>query len=774
MFAQTSHEFDWARNFGLTGSNTWSQQGMVMDAAGNIIFTGDFSGNMDLDPGSGVQMVSTSGLQDRDFLVIKLNNDGNYLWGLHCGLSGASQQSSSISTDASGNIYVVGYFNTSCQFGGIQLTSAGNKDGFLMKIDPYGVIQWVKQFGGTGLDDLERVFVDNAGYICVGGQFTGTVDMDPGSAVYNLTSTLATAPSTYASDAFLLRLTPAGDFVWAGCMGGIKGMNVICISGYTDANGHWDIYAGGSIPGAVCDLDPGVGYYPVTGTNTNSLGDAYEIRVYDGNLVWAKVSGGSIGEENTYAIIPDGAGSVFTLKNINQYLTKPKPLARLQKLNSSNGAVVYTREIILVSGTSVSSRAMTRDAAGNIYIVGTLNGKADFDPSSATYYLEAPTTEGTFETFLLKLNASGNFQWAKKTSGSWGVGFMEVCMDPAENLILLAVCESNMGDYDPGTGNYCLISEGDAYAVVRYRNMSAVGCLPPLAVNAYDIKTDNLKIGWQSVAGAGAYNLQYRLVGNPTWTTSSGVTSPVTINSLVSGARYEYQVQSVCSGTPGNWSTIRDVVTATCMDLYEANETLANAKLISTNTPVTERLGSFGDVDWYKFNNTNTLKCIHVELTNYLPAFRVQLYKSTGTLLAPIQQYGVSYSFDYTKAAAGTYYIKVSALNGTFDPNKCYNLLVNIYACSKSASSTLELEDLMIYPNPASYELNVDFDATEQGVVKVSLYDMMGRLVRCLDDLVSPGANGVLMDVSDIPAGMYLVEVRCGDGRSVEKVSITK
>lgn len=775
LFAQASHEFDWARNFAMTGTNTWNQNDMVVDASGNIIFIGDFTGTMDLDPGSGVSQVSTITLQDRDFVVVKLDNGGNFLWGLQCGLTSGGQQSAGITTDASGNIYVTGSFNGTCYFGTVTLISNGSSDGFLMKIDPLGIVQWVQQFGGAGADNARGLSVDNSGFLYISGQYTGTVDMDPGAGIQNLTSTLVTPPSTYSKDGFLVRLDPMGAFSWAGTIGGTKGLDWLTVSGYTDPNGHWDLYVGGSFPTlATTDLDPGAGYYPVTATGTNSTSDAFESKVHDGNLVWANTEGGT-GYDVETCILQDGAGSVYTLKFLNGYNESPSPLplTRLKKLDAATGTVIYTRDMQLVTGRWLSGVNMARDGAGNIYIIGVLDGKGDFDPGPGTFYLEKlPASDS--EGYLLKLNANGDFQWVKRIWGSWSAGFMEVCTDQTGNVFTLAVCEANMTECDPGTGTYFLLSEGDGYAVIKYRNMALTGCLPPLAVDAYDISTTSIKIKWQNVTGATGYNLHYRLVGNSTWTTSTGVTSPVTISGLTSGARYEYQVQSVCGGTPGDWSTLRDITTSTCSDIYEANDLLSTAKLIPLGTAISARLGSYGDVDWYKFSNTKTLKCIHVELTNYLPCYRVGLYKSTGTLLAPIQQYGVSYNFDYTKAGAGTYYIKVSALNGTFDPNKCYNLLVNIYACPKSSSSTLMLEDLMIYPNPASSEVHVDFDAETTGIAEVCLFDLTGRVVRKTEYQIAEGPNNLSLEVQDVPEGMYLVQVKMGDGRSLEKIIISK
>jgi len=57
------------------------------------------------------------------------------------------------------------------------------------------------------------------------------------------------------------------------------------------------------------------------------------------------------------------------------------------------------------SGTNV-----TTDAAGNYYISGTYTSSIDCDPGPGVYTL---TPAGGTDTYLIKLNSSGNFVWAK-------------------------------------------------------------------------------------------------------------------------------------------------------------------------------------------------------------------------------------------------------------------------------------------------------------------------------------------------------------------------
>ena len=55
------------------------------------------------------------------------------------------------------------------------------------------------------------------------------------------------------------------------------------------------------------------------------------------------------------------------------------------------------------------------DDNGNIYTFGAFSGTVDFDPGIDVSNL---TAQATYDIFVSKLDASGNFQWAKRIGGS--------------------------------------------------------------------------------------------------------------------------------------------------------------------------------------------------------------------------------------------------------------------------------------------------------------------------------------------------------------------
>src|SRR5262245_47905782 len=77
-----------------------------------------------------------------------------------------------VGTDASGDYYVAGYFSSpSISFGTTSLSTAGDRDVFLVKYDSSGQVLWARQAGGTAADDAQALALDPAGNVYLSGSF---------------------------------------------------------------------------------------------------------------------------------------------------------------------------------------------------------------------------------------------------------------------------------------------------------------------------------------------------------------------------------------------------------------------------------------------------------------------------------------------------------------------------------------------------------------------------------------------------------------------------
>ncbi len=80
-------------------------------------------------------------------------------------------------------------------------------------------------------------------------------------------------------------------------------------------------------------------------------------------------------------------------------------------------------------------------------------------------------------------------------------------------------------------------------------------CTAPTALTVTGITNASAIIGWNSIGGASAYNLQYRVSGSFSWTTIGGVSSPYTLTGLSPSTLYEVQIQAVCGANSSPYAT---------------------------------------------------------------------------------------------------------------------------------------------------------------------------------------------------------------------------
>ena len=248
----------WARGFGGTVEDI--SQSVAVDSSGNVYTTGYFNGTADFDPGSGITNLTPAG--GNDMFISKLNASGNLAWAKAIG-DVDPDIGRSVAVDGSGNIYITGNFNGAVDFdpgsGSTILTSAGNNDVFMLKLNTSGNLVWARAFGGASSDIGRSVAVDGSGNTYVTGHFQGTADFDPGAGFDNQTS-------EGNNDVFLSKLDASGNLLWAKTFGGPN--SHIAVSVAVDGSGN--TYITGYFVGAT-DFDPGPGTANLTSSSTNDM-----------------------------------------------------------------------------------------------------------------------------------------------------------------------------------------------------------------------------------------------------------------------------------------------------------------------------------------------------------------------------------------------------------------------------------------------------------------------------------------------------------------------
>jgi hypothetical protein len=201
--------FVWVKQF---GSNYHSvPTGMTVDRQGNIITAGKFDVDIDVDPSNGSKVLRA--YQYSDGFLSKLNNSGDFVWGQQFG-SGFNY-SERLPTDNRGNLYyggaLIGAVDFTISQQRVQISSSGSTDAIIGRINTSGQIDWIRSFGGLGFDAITEIKVDSNGIISAIGVFRGTVDFDPGSSIFNLTSRF----TGNQSDGFIVKFDANGNFIEA-------------------------------------------------------------------------------------------------------------------------------------------------------------------------------------------------------------------------------------------------------------------------------------------------------------------------------------------------------------------------------------------------------------------------------------------------------------------------------------------------------------------------------------------------------------------------------
>ncbi|HOZ86156.1 MAG TPA: T9SS type A sorting domain-containing protein [Bacteroidia bacterium] len=403
--------FNWVRAVqGTSTSASVHARASAVDNAGNVYVAGSFYTQADFDPGPGIFILSATG---REAFILKLDSSGNFIWAKKYAAAGGDV--SAMALDVMDNIYLTGVYGQAADFDpGPGIFMLGSGSSYILKLNSSGNFVWAKNMGGS----VNATKLDALGNIYSTGFFMGIADFDPGPGTYTLSSNLG------INDIFVSKLDSAGNFLWAKQFAGNgnhRGMDL-------EPGGANDVYVTGYFSGTV-DFDPGPGVFGISCPSTSNCAFVAKLNSA-GNLIWARATQGS-GPCEARSIDLDAAGNVYSGGMFNGVVdfdpgagtftmsafgfTPPFIDQRTDiyftKWNSS-GNLIWAKQ---VGGTDQDDLwDLDVDSAGQVYSTGEYNdmGNFDFDPGPAV--LNLPLAD----SFILKLDATGNLIWGKNLSGA--------------------------------------------------------------------------------------------------------------------------------------------------------------------------------------------------------------------------------------------------------------------------------------------------------------------------------------------------------------------
>jgi hypothetical protein len=362
-------------SFGIGGTGHDEGGDIAVDGAGNILISGRFSTSIDFDPGIGMNVKASTG--DRDIYLAKYSPAGALLWVNTMGGVGYDDTEDMV-VDATGNIYIAGSFQFTVDFNpgtGISTrVSSGLDDAYMACYSASGIFNWVKSFGGNGIDDFGGIQLDGSGFVYGVGLFSGTPDFDGGIGVYNVTS-------LGLSDVFIVKYDVLGNFHDVVTFGGIGADAAYGLELFNDL-----VYVTGSYSNGV-DFDPG---FLLAIKNSLGSGDIFLCQ-FDSllNYNWVNSAGG-VGFDLGVDVSVDSYGGV-----ISTGLFRANSLFQ-GGLGSKNLIAMGDRDIFVeffdasgnlknvfpIGSVGVDNvNAFYYDKISNaLFIPGFIGGVADFDP----------------------------------------------------------------------------------------------------------------------------------------------------------------------------------------------------------------------------------------------------------------------------------------------------------------------------------------------------------------------------------------------------------
>lgn len=720
-----AQNFEWAKTMGGSGNDDFSRS-IAVDNSGNVYTTGYFNGIADFDPGIGTYNLTWGGYHD--IFISKLDNNGDFVWAKRIG--GASTDIGySIAIDLSGNVYTTGYFNGTVDFdpgaGTANLTSNGGPDIFISKLDSNGNYVWAKNMGGNSSDIGNSLAIDASGNVYSTGTFSGTADFDPGTGTFNLTS-------VGNVDIFISKLDSNGNFVWAKNIGGTS--EDIAYSVTIDASDN--VYTTGHFSGTA-DFDPNVGV-----ANLTSAG-GYDIFISkldsNGNFLWAKNMGGSSNDIG-YSIVTDIYNNVH-FSGYFQGTSDFDPGLGVMNLTSAGGYDIFISKLdsngnlLWVKSMGANSSdyglSLILDISGNVYTTGFYLGTVDFDPGVGVFNL---TSQGSQDIFISKLDANGNFIWAKSMGGvSTDYGYA-ITLDASENIYTTGDFRGT-ADFDPDTGIVNLTGAGNIDIFVQKMSQCNISSGYSFVDNGngnYSFTNTSSGNFNQSHWSFGDGNTSTSTNPNHTFSANGTFIVVLTVNdSVFNGNCFDYFIDTI---------TVSGVVSpAQCAagfvmypDTSTGNITVVNS---STGSNLTY-LWNFGD------GNTSTLQNPN------------HTYSTSGPFYLCL-------TVDDGNSCIDTYCDSIGS-NGVVFKQTGFTINVISPPIITGINNVEKIiSEITIYPNPTSNQLIID---SEQKINEISIIDITGKTLR----VYTTSLNSI--NVSDLPSGIYFIKLITNENTITKKL----
>ena len=360
-------------------------------------------------------------------------------------------------------------------------------------------------------------------------------------------------------------------------------------------------------------------------------------------------------------------------------------------------------------------------------------------------------------------------------------------------------------------------------------------CDTPTGLGVTGVTEIDATLTWGAVSGAASYTVVIYQGGSSIYTTTATGTS-LAITGFAAGTTYEFSVQADCgdatSGTSGAYSFTTESGStggggcsyiAIDSESFESgwgiwNDGGSDSYRINSATYTNSGTRSIRLRD---NTNSSVMTTDNLNLTGYeeltvdfayyansmenAEDFWLQVSTDGGSTYTTVQSWARGTNFNNN-----THYTESVTVTGTFtsttkvrfrcdasaNADQVYIDNVVLSGCANGARTKelTKVEDTMVedtvnpmasariaqdatmkvYPNPATSQLNVNYQFAEAAEGQLAIMDVSGRMVQTQDLQIEAGAQTLTLDVSHLNAGIYFVNIVTAQQRLVQKLMIVE
>jgi len=678
--------------------------------------------------------------------------DPSIVWGTYFGGTATETylEESEIALDKNNDVILSGSTTSSHNIattGAVMLTYGGSRDMLLAKFSTDGQLLWATYFGGSALDVAYGIYCDSYNNIVLTG----------GTKSANIMTTAGVFQTTLegVSDVVVAKFSSAGQLIWCTLMGGPNDLNpkkefedgrsLIC-----DVNDN--IYVCGYVQSATNIAT--TGSYQAT---YKGNGDAFLVKLNkDGQKVWGTYFSGT-GQDRAHALCFDPTGHIYivgTGKSKKSWITGGFQThfggivdAFIAKFDTAGN---YYWSSYYGGAAQDHGRGVSCDGAGNVYMNGWTAASENNVISTPGSFQEQYSNN--LDGFIVKFTPLGHRVWGTYFGGPDMDQFFSMTIDPEANLYVEGMASSSSG-----------IATIDGF-------QPEYGGGQDVMMAMFDSSGHRI---WSTYFGSNTKDNSFDIERD-----SSGRIY-ITVNTHGDLPVSEDAYQTFVRGQD-DLAVFKFNFTP-CTDNNEPNETFATPHVITD--PLSQvainidgAISTAADQDWFALHLRSEDTLVTLTLADPDKYYDLEVYNPNDSLIASTTSSGrfgnklITLYYD-----TGTLFIKVLHDNINFSAFNCYTIQI-VSSAEKISDpiSTSSDRRLKIYPNPTTGLMTTELEGCQEGNISIKVFDAIGRMVFSQAGQATEGANAFSLNLSDLNAGLYYLEVKGINTRSVMKFVIEK